>query len=232
MEEKNELNDIILNRSNGNNGMKKIMLAVASLAILLIIVVIIMSSINSDGTANLPQAVEPPKIMQNASPLEEDPLFEPVAVDELPSQEESLDQVAKKIKEQSQEVESENELISGPGEIIEEEPTEVLVPSKYEKPVVKESTPVKKAAKPVPSSPAIKGEYYIQVGSFSRYAPDKKFLKKITNSGYRYKLHEAVVNGKSLTKVLVGPYANDKAARKDLSAIRASIESGAFLSRI
>lgn len=232
MEEKNELNDIILNRSNGNNGMKKVMLAVASLAILLIIVVIIMSSINSDGTANLPQAVEPPKITQNISPLEEDPLFEPVAVDELPSQEESLDQIARKIKEQSQEVESENELISGPGEMIEEEQTEVLVPSKYEKPVVKESAPVKKAAKPVPSSPAIKGDYYIQVGSFSRYAPDKKFLKKITESGYRYKLHEAVVNGKSLTKVLVGPYANDKAARKDLSVIRANIESGAFLSRI
>lgn len=231
MEEKNELNDIILNRSAGNNSMKKVMLAVASLAILLIIVVIIMSSINSEGTANLPQAIEPPSTIKNLSPIEEDPLFEPVAVDELPSEEESLDSVAKKIKEQSQ---SETELISGPDEMLTEEPAEPLVPAKYEKPVVKESKPAEKKAELVKKTvkPAIKGNYYIQVGSFNRSAPDEKFLKKISSNGFSYKLHDTVVNGKNVTKVLVGPYASDTAARKDMSAVRAKIEPGAFLSRI
>jgi len=232
MDEKNELNDIILNRNSGNSGMKKLMLAVASLAILLIIVVVIMSSLNSGGTANLPQPIEPPQTNQVPSPVEDDPLFEPMAIDETASEEESLDNVAKKIKEQSQN----SELIAGPDEMIEEE-TEVVVPAKYEKPVKEEPKQVAKpTAKPpvkkAETKPAVSGRYYIQVGSFGRFAPDKKFLQKITNSGYSYIIHDAKVNGVSMTKVLVGPYATDKAARKDLPSVRSKIEPGAFLSRI
>lgn len=235
MEEKNELNDIILNRSGGNSGMKKVMLAVASLAILLIIVVVIMSSINSGGTANLPQPIEPPKDALASPTLEEDPLFEPVAIDEGLSEEESLDNVAKKIKEQSQNTEGENEIISGPDEPIIEEATEVVVPAKYEKPIKQEPKKVvKTVTKPVTPAhkPAVKGNYYVQVGSFGRYAPDKKFLQKITSNGYTYKLHKVSVSGKEVTKVLVGPYATDKAARNEIQNIRAKIEPGAFLSRI
>lgn len=235
MEEKNELNDIILNRNNGNNGMKKVMLAVASLAILLIIVVVIMSSLNSEGTSNLPQPIEPPNPAMAASPIEEDPLFEPVAITETPAGEENLDDVAKKIKAQSQAAQ-ESELIAGPEEIIEEEPTEVVVPAKYEKPIIKKPAvkPTAKAvvAKKSTAAPAVSGNYYLQVGSFGRYSPDTKFLKKITDSGYTYKLHDVVVNGKKITKLLIGPYATDKAARAELNNVRAKIEPGAFLSRI
>jgi len=234
MDEKNELNDIILNRNSGNSGMKKLMLAVASLAILLIIVVVIMSSLNSGGTSNLPQPIEPPQTNQVPSPVEDDPLFEPMAIDETASEEESLDNVAKKIKEQSQN----SELIAGPDEIMIEEETEVVVPAKYEKPVKEEPKQVTKPVEPKPVAKketvktAVKGNYYIQVGSFGRFSPDKKFLQKITNSGYSYIIHDAKVNGVSMTKVLVGPYATDKAARKDLPSVRSKIEPGAFLSRI
>ena len=238
MEEKNELNDIILNRNNGNSGMKKVMLAVASLAILLIIVVVIMSSLNSEGTSNLPQPIEPPNPAMAASPIEEDPLFEPVAITETPSGEEDLGDVARKIKAQSQAAQ-ESELIAGPEEIIQEEPTAVVVPAKYEKPIIKKAVmPVAKTvtkpvvAKKAPVRAAISGNYYIQVGSFGRYAPDAKFLKKITDSGYAYKIHEVVVNGKKMTKLLVGPFATDVAARAEVKNVRAKIEPGAFLSRI
>ncbi len=244
MEEKNELNDIILNRSSGNNGMKKVMLAVASLAILLIIVVVIMSSLNSDGTANLPQPIEPPKM---STSIEEDPLFQPVAIDETQNEQESLADVAAKIKQQSQE---EAELISGPDDILEEEITEVVVPAKYEKPVVKKAAkPVaKKITKKAVTKPVAKktvakkvvaknsisktGNIYIQVGSFGRFSPDKKFLKKITDNGYTYKIHKVNAGDSMMTKVLVGPYASDSAARKDLPAVRSKIVAGAFLSRI
>ena len=239
MEEKNELNDIILNRSSGNNGMKKIMLAVASLAILLIIVVVIMSSLNSEGTANLPQPIEPPKA--STATIEEDPLFQPVAIDEVQNEQESLADVAAKIKQQSEEA----ELVSGPDEIFEEEVTEVVVPAKYEKPVAKKVTKLtpKKVAKKTVTKPVAKksapknsisktGNIYIQVGSFGRFAPDKKFLKKITDNGYTYKIHKVNAGDAMMTKVLVGPYVNDKAARKDLPTVRAKIVTGAFLSRI
>ncbi len=231
MEEKNELNDIILNRGGGNSNMKKVMLAVASLAVLLIIVVVIMSSLNSGGTSNLPQPIEPPKQTQVQAPIEEDPLFEPIAIEETPSTQESLDNVAKKIKEQSQkEEEVSSDLIEGPAETFEEEPTEVVVPAKYEKPV-KQSTPTptsNTATKKTKVQATSSGRYYVQVGSFGRFSPDKKFLQKITGNGYTYKLHKVG----TLTKVLVGPYQSDKAARKQLSAIRSKIEPGAFLTRI
>ncbi|MDF1881345.1 SPOR domain-containing protein [Sulfurimonas sp. MAG313] len=237
MEEKNELNDIILNRSSNNGGMKKVMLFVATLAVLLIIVVVIMSSLNSGGIANLPQAIEPPGNIVSQK-VEEDPLFEPIAINEEPSKSDSLDDVAKKIKEQSEKEEAVVDFIAGPEDILEEDVTEVVVPAKYEKPI--EKKPVRVVAKPSPkkqskkvvnkpsTKPAAKGNYYVQVGSFGRFAPDKKFLSKITSSGYTYKLHKVG----SSTKVLIGPYATDKAARKDLRAIRSKIEPGSFLSRI
>ncbi len=228
MEEKNELNDIILNRNTSNTGMKKIMLSVASLAILLIIVVVIMSSLNSEGTSNLPQAIEPPK---TTAAVEEDPLFEPVAIDEVSNDQESLNDVAKKIKEQSA---TESELITGPEASLEEEVTEVIVPAKYEKPITKKKTTPKKVAKKAApkSTQAISGNYYIQVGSFGRFSPDKKFLKKITDHGYTYTIHKVNAGDAMMTKVLVGPYPTDSAARKDLSKVRSTIVSGAFLSRI
>ena len=235
MEEKNELNDIILNRNNGNAGMKKVMLAVAALAVLLIIVVVIMSSLNSGGTANLPQAIEPPKNIQANPIIDDDPLFEPMAIEESTTQEDSLDNVAKKIKEQSENEEISSDFIEGPDEIIEEEPVEVVIPAKYEKPVKQEPKKIipkkvvkKPTVKKVVTKPTVKGNYYVQVGSFGRFAPDKKFLQKITTNGYTYTLHKA--NG--LTKVLVGPYRTDKEARKNLRVIRSKIEPGAFLSRI
>ncbi|HIC43659.1 MAG TPA: SPOR domain-containing protein [Sulfurimonas sp.] len=232
MEEKNELNDIILNRSNGNNGMKKIMLAVAALAVLLIIVVVIMSSLNSSGMANLPQAIEPPKNIQSSSIKDEDPLFEPIAIDETPSTEDSLDSLAKKIKAQSEEYSPlDEDFIEGPENVLVEE-TDIFVPAKYEKPVpkvvkkalVRKSVPKKK----VVSKPAIKGNFYVQVGSFGRFTPEKKFLTKITSNGYTYIIHKV----SNVTKVLVGPYSTDQAARKELRTIRSKIEPGAFLSRI
>lgn len=231
MEEKNELNDIILNRSSGNNGMKKIMLAVASLAILLIIVVVIMSSLNSDGTANLPQPIEPPKA---SATIEEDPLFQPVAIDEAQNEQESLADVAAKIKQQS---EDDTQLIAGPEEVLIEEPTEIVVPAKYEKPVAKKATKPapKKVTKKAPTkkTAVVKtGNTYIQVGSFGRFAPDKKFLKKITDNGYTYIIHKVNAGDAMMTKVLVGPYAKDSDARKDLATVRSKIVAGAFISRI
>jgi len=233
MEEKNELNDIILNRSSGSSGMKKVMLAVASLAIVLIVVVVIMSTLNPEDEAKLPQPIEAPKASAQTT-IEDDPLFEPVAIDET-SADESLDDVAAKIKQQSKE--DDTELITGPNDFYEEEKTEVVVPAKYEKPVKKQpkkvtKVAVKKPSKRVVAKPATKGNYYVQVGSFGKYSPDKKFLKKITDSGYTYRFHEVTVKGRKVTKVLVGPYATDKDARKDLKGIRSKIETGAFLSRI
>ncbi|HEX5624230.1 MAG TPA: SPOR domain-containing protein [Sulfuricurvum sp.] len=103
MEEKNELNDIILNKGGSNTGSKKLLLAIATLTLVLIIVLVIMNSLKNDEVQKAPQAILPP---EPTAPTEiiNDPLFEPVEVIQEgtePVQGEDLDKVAQKIKEES-----------------------------------------------------------------------------------------------------------------------------------
>ena len=217
MEEKNELNDIILNRGNGANDNKKIVLAVATLGVILIVVVMLMNTLTSSGTENLPQAVLPPEPQTKVAPqVQDEPLFEEVeVVQEESAQSSNLDKITQKLKEESQ---AEDEMIEAPMEL----PVE-------EKVVVKE-TPKKQETQKVKT--VATGSYYIQVGSFSKYEPNKKFLKSITSKGFSYKYHKVTQNSKTLNKVLIGPFATDKEARGNLRTIRSSIEAGAFVIKI
>lgn len=217
MEEKNELNDIILNKGNSSAGSKKILLAIATLAIVLIIVVVIMNRISVDSNEHLPQAVLPPEPADAPALVEDDPLFEPVTVIEEEAQpSDNLDKIAQKLKEES---------------LIEKEPP-------VEEAVVVEPAPapapalvVKPKSVPAPKAPS-EGKYYVQVGSFSKYAPDQKFIKSITDNGYSYTFHKVVRSGKTINKVLIGPFENEAAARKAIPVIRKKIESGAFLTKV
>ncbi len=107
MEEKNELNDIILNKSGGSSGSKKLLLAIATLTLILIIVLVIMNSLKSESTESAPQAATPP---EPSAPTEiiNDPLFEPVEVIQEGNNSaqsaqgsEDLGQIAQKIKQES-----------------------------------------------------------------------------------------------------------------------------------
>lgn len=104
MEEKNELNDIILNKSGSNTGSKKLLLAIATFTLILIIVLVIMNSLKNDEVQKTPQAILPP---EPTAPTEiiNDPLFEPVEViqegNETAQVTSDLNQVAQKIKEES-----------------------------------------------------------------------------------------------------------------------------------
>jgi DedD protein len=234
MEEKNELNDIILNKGNGANQNKKIILAVATLGVVLIIVVMLMNSLTSSGTDNLPQAVLPPepKIAQTAPQAEEDPLFEEVeVVQENTQTNDNLDQIAQKLKAESRQ---EVEVVATP--VAEEEIKPQPVKEEAKKAVAQpkpaqQQTQAKPAQQQVQAKPAT-GSYYIQVGSFSTYEPNKQFLKSITDKGFKYTYHKVNVGGKTVNKVLVGPFGSEKEARNALRSVRTSIEAGAFLTKI
>ncbi len=219
MEEKNELNDIILNKGAGTTYNKKIILAVATLGIVLIIVVMLMNTFTSDGTDNLPQAALPPepKAAYDLIP-EEDALFEDVAVVEDDTKNNNnLDNIAQKLKQESL------------ADIQTIEDMEAEVPKAVEK--VVEKVIHKPAPKRVQKTPATSA-YYIQVGSFSKYAPNKKFLKSITDRGYSYTYHKVMRNGKPLNKVLVGPFQTEREAKSARRNIRNNIEPGAFLIKL
>ena len=206
-DDKNELSDIVLNKNGSSGSNKKIILAVATLGIILIVVVMLMNSLSSQGTDNLPQAVLPPepqtKTVEKAT---QEPLFEDVEViQDNTSNDEDLDKIAKKLKQESAK--------------------EQKVVTKKKKPVVKTKTTPKPH-----SSATIK--YYIQVGSFSKYEPNKKFLKSITDLGYKYTYHKVTINNKTLNKVLIGPFTTQREANEAKRVIRAKIEPGAFLVKL
>jgi DedD protein len=213
MEENNELNDIILNKGNNSSSNKKVVLAVATLGVVLIIVVMLMNTINSNDGENLPKPVPlpaPQSVAENTveDMPKEEALFEEVeVVQEKNIDENNLDQIAQKLKEESM-----------------AETTTKQAPKPVAKPVVKQ-TP---KPKPATTTPKATGkQYFVQVGSFSKYKPNKKFLSSITSKGFQYEFYKVG----NLNKVLVGPFANEKEARGALRTIRSSIEAGAFLTR-
>jgi DedD protein len=227
MDEKNELNDIILNKNSSSLGNKKVVLAVATLGIVLIIVVMLMNTLTSSGTDNLPQAVLPPEPQKEVKAIADEPLFEDVNVVQEASQDNvSLDEIAQKLKEESI-----------------KENTPVVAQETAPAPVVAEAPKAASAQKTVTAPkketvsaprPSASGssEYYIQVGSFAKYEPNKKFLDSITNLGYKYKFHKVTVDSRVINKVLVGPFNNEAEARKALRSVRTSVEAGAFLTKI
>jgi len=218
MNEKNELNDIILNRSNSASSNKKIILAVATLGVILIIVVMLMSTLTPDAKDNLPQPIPLPQeeVVTIEKPQEE-PLFEEVEVIQENSND-NLDQIAQRLKQQSQESKEEVKPV-------ETKKEEAKVAPKVEAKAEKET----KAEAPALNT---QNAYYVQVGSFSKYAPNKKFLDSILAQGYKYKFHKIAKGTSVLNKVLVGPFYTEKEARAALRNIRSNIEAGAFLTKI
>ncbi len=236
MEEKNELNDIILNKSTHNSNNKKLLLAVATLAIFLIIVVVIMNSLKSEGTDNLPQAVLPPEPVAQSDTLKDDPLFEPVeVVEEDNSEDLHLNEIAQKLKKESLN-EDKPEVITDE-EVVVVEPKPLTPPSKTLKAKPK-AKPVKytQATKPKPAyneaKSITKGRFYVQVGSFTKFKPSATFIGKIKAEGFSYTYHKVNINGRDINKVLIGPFKSKTEANKARKKIRSTIEPGAFTIKI
>lgn len=228
MDERNELNDIILNKSNPSAGNKKIILAVAALGVVLIVVVMLMNTLTSNGTDNLPQAAITPEVQEQAAAQVDESFFEKVdAVKESAEKNASLDEIAQKLKEENIEEETQ----TAAQEIIE--PVLAETQKTETKKVETKKTVVQNGAKePKTNTLDSSNGYYVQVGSFTKYKPNKKFLDSILKLGYKYKFHKTTVNSKTFNKVLIGPFKNEAEARRALVPIKKSVEAGAFLIKI
>lgn len=96
-------------------------------------------------------------------------------------------------------------------------------PKKQEAEEVIETPAPKPVTKSASRKPSTSSSYYIQVGSFTSQ-PSKQFLSVITKSGFQYKLDKG--------KLLIGPYSNDAAAKKDLPNVRNKINKSAFIKHL
>lgn len=227
MEENNELNDIILNKSGSGSKSKKLLLAIATLTLVLIIVLVIMNSLKSDSDAELAHADTP---VEPSAPTEiiDEPLFEPVEVIEEGNNAtagENLDQIAQKIKQES--------LGNTAAPAARPKPaaaTPTTAPKSEPKPVATTvKAPVIKTAKPsdpsaAPAQSSVAAGYYIQVGYFAK-EPSKALFDRLKASGLKY----TTLPKGTATKVLVGPFQSEKAARDVLETVRKNVESGAYV---
>ncbi|MCK9374328.1 MAG: SPOR domain-containing protein [Sulfuricurvum sp.] len=297
MEEKNELNDIILNKRGGSSGSKKLLLAIATLTLILIIVLVIMNSLKSESVESAPAAAAVP---EPSAPTEiiDDPLFEPVEViqegNTTAAGSEDLGQIAQRIKQEAnapaatvqqapQMIESKpipQSVAAAPvpapaaapkavAPVVTPKAAEPVVntptikstkPDKVQKiqaPAIVKSTPkaaeksvaktvekapektvAKPAEKPVekaaakpteaaaPKAAGATGVYYIQVGSFAK-TPNPQLYERLNASGLKY----SNIPSGAATKVMVGPFQNEKAARDVLGTVRRNIESGAYITK-
>lgn len=268
MEEKNELNDIILNKNSKNNNTKKVLLTIATFAITLIVVVVIMNQIGGNKESSLPHAPVPAPVVVEEVVQEPEPELseQNVAVVDPAVEETGYADTDTDVVEYEKVI----EVKPAPAAVIPDgkDETDRIVEEVFEDPsIVKEPVytttkpvktvkPVEKPApkqvlKPQPVRPSGKydpktqrvvetktsysaeaGQYYVQVGSFEKYAPSKAFLDKIADRGYTYTYHKVTKNGKTLNKVLVGPFKTQAAAREALPIIKRSVEPGAFLTKI
>ena len=257
MDEKNELNDIILNKSSQKNNTKKVLLTIATFAIILIVVVVIMNQFSANKESSLPHSPEVAEVI--VEEVIEEPEVETTQAD-VPVIENDIAHTSELVEED----EPEKNIPDGKNE------TERIFDAAFEEPVIVEeptysskTAPKKQAAKQTtkkvetkqvlkpkavhpsgkydpkskravkaPTGKVESGSYYVQVGSFATYSPAKSFLNKITNRGYTYTFHKVTRSGKTLNKVLVGPFRTQSSAREALSVIKRNVEPGAFLTKI
>jgi DedD protein len=239
MEDKNELSDIVLEKDDNKMLKTKRILVIAALAIVVfLLVLVVMKAINKPEQNNQnAQFILPPEpTAKEVVTSKDDQLFKQVPIiEEENDKKESFEEMVKSLKEK--EIKKQEEVQPVVAESVKELPTPVV-----EKPVepikaqvqetVKSIVPVvETTAKILPTVKATTG-VYIQVGATSKATPDKKFLASLSAKNYTYRLLPISVNGKEVTKILVGPYANTADAKNVLADVKASINKDAFIYRV
>lgn len=265
---KNEFDDIILQKSNKNEKIKKLLLRAIILVIVFLIVMIVMKLINNPSDENSLQVpIEP----QNQASYGDN--FSSLPITDSSKEEDEFEALARKLKEESMV----SDVNTSSNDIVEEntsnvvannsvldqinviEPKEEVAIEEKKPETVVEKTPEKTVKKPIEktnsnikekvpqanttpdtnelfeniktSDSTLQAGAYIQVFSLNTLDPKSKELKILKDNGYEYKIYKTNVNGKELTKVLVGPY-KESELKAELEKIRSKIAKGAFTFRV
>jgi DedD protein len=233
----NELGDILLQNSNRNgeyqdNKKKYIVLGVA-LVLLFVITVVIIRLISTDSASNDVKPQEQ-SILEQDKALNDDKIqqeYQQILNDKLKKVDgtgaevpkEGLDDI-KTLETQEESLPVKNTQQSNPLNVVKDEPVIAEEPQEEPEPVIKETK--KEVSKPQSVKTATKTQsaatskgLYVQIGAFSQ-KPTDKYLADIEAKGFEYKLHSVTVQGKELTKLLIGPYDNRTEVNSKLNAIK------------
>jgi DedD protein len=240
---KSELNDIILNKSHNTfGGFKKVLFAVASFMMLFVLVIVVMSSMDEKPANSLAKTILPPE--PNLAQEQNSELFKSVEITNEGANDEQarLEAIANEIKQQtlnpSEKTPKEDEVVVTSDDVVTiddpyvtvTEPDPVVVKKEIKKTVVKKD--VKKVVKTTTKKSTLKGQWYVQVGSFEKVKPHERLIAKIKRMGYNHKIYKSKVDGQRLTKLLIGPYTTYKNAQQAKPKIAREIEAAAFIYQV
>ncbi|MBK1973294.1 SPOR domain-containing protein [Campylobacter sp. TTU-622] len=259
---KNEFDDIILDRANKSEKIKKILLRVIALVILFLVIMIVMKLINgNDSNENNILPSEPVNVSVDEN-TDGQNSFENIPITQEDSAEDQFEILKKQIQgeDTTNENNTSDQLVSNipqePAQSIqqpqpqiqEKEKTIVSQPkeNKVEKntpnsknnitPKAKEESKSKtqdpkelfqKVDPKIETSNDLTPGIYVQIFSVSNVDQKSKELMAVKQKGYDYKLYKTTINGKEITKVLIGPFSKD-AITNELAKIRKDIGKDAF----
>lgn len=254
---KNEFDDIILQKSNKSEKLKKILLRSIILIIVFLVVMIAMKLINDPGEE---KTLQMPSEPQEQAAYENN--FNSLPITDNTKEEDEFEALARKLKEESSladtntTIEEKQEILSNsvldqiatveskeePVKVEEKQeeikPLEKSIEKPIQKPSEKPKAPEQSNTNELFESiktPSVQTQLpvgaYIQVFSLNSLDPKSKELNILKENGYDYKIYKTIVNGKELTKVLVGPY-KESELKAELEKVRSKIAKGAFTFRV
>lgn len=210
-ENKDNFDDIILEKTEQSEKTKKMLFRIIALIILFLAIIIVMKIINTDDT------------QESSSVTQQVPInvIVPDKFDELKEESEELNEEEKiqqfiqsQIKQEQQDQNETNEIVS------KTEP-------KQEIKDIFENVNISSQEKTQNNT-----GFYIQVASVSKFNEDSKELKNIKSKGYDYKTHKVSINGKESIKILIGPYQNRAQANAELPKIKQELNKDAYIYEI
>ena len=233
MENRNELSDIVLEKGDNKTvKVKRILILVAFLILIFLVALASMKILNKDQSKDASKLVLPPEPTTQEAPVPKDEqLFKQVPIIEENPKKESFEDMIKTLKEKEAQKQEDSKAQNAPlpPEPAKMETPKVVEPKAKVDTSAKKETPKAKTAS-TPSASADAG-LYIQIGAVTT-APSKKVLEDIKSKGYEYRLYDTVINGKNITKILIGPFAKSSDAETAMSNVRANINKNAFLYRV
>ena len=201
-QQQENLDDIIINSNKGSN-FKKLLLAAAVLLLVLILIILVTKSFIQPEEKKSAHVILPPEPVSKPVTKTQEPLFEDIPI-ENDNKDTKIDEVIGKIKKQAYDT------------------NEVKVSKSKPKQPAREKNHINNKSN-------TKKSYYIQVGAFFSYPPDKKFLKTVNKEKLSYIIVRGEKNGKTYEKVMVGPYPSREKAKEALPVIRKRINQNAYI---
>ena len=237
--------DDLLNMGNGNNpnNMKKILIYVA-IAFLIFVIAVIGFAVVQNSNNSEKNAIIPPETQ--TQPKQEN-LFKQIPIENKTAQNSQTQQALKNIKKEAVQNPANKEENKSQNQALNKSAINLknVTQNKQEANTQKINAKLKEKSVAIPVVKKVKTykkiinsqKYYIQVAALLRYKKaSKKFLHIITENGYKYKFFVTYIKLKNekvkVTKVLIGPFANEKTANKALRKVRANINQNAFIFKV